>query len=523
MYDLSIIIPSRHEEFLNKTIEDILAHKEGNTQIIVGLDGEWPMEPIKTHPDVIVLHYPESIGQRAISNRCVSLSSVKYIMKVDAHCAFDQGFDVKLMSVMKDDWTLIPTMRNLHVFDWVCPEGHRRYQGPSGKCEKCGKDTTKDVVWIAKNRPQSNAYRFDRTMHFQYWNEFARKQNGDLTETMSIQGSCFMVTRDKWWELDLSSEQFNSWGQQGVEVACKTWLSGGKVMVYRKTWYAHMFRTQGGDFSFPYQNPESKIQENRELSKQLFEHDGWDKAIHPFQWLIDKFNPPEWKPTKGILYYTDNKLNMKLAHTVRKYIAKAGLPITSVTLKPTNFGKNIVLKEKRGVLTMFKQILKGLENMKEDIVFFCEHDVLYPKEHFDFIPPKKDVYYYDKNVWRINSKTGQTIYYDHKSAHALCAWRETLLKEYKERVNVTSKLIFGNNFTKGYEPGTRSLRWGGFSDSSSEYYESKVPLIDIRHMSNLSASKWKPEQFKSQRSCQNWKNGVNWEIPGWGNIKEAIC
>jgi hypothetical protein len=103
-----------------------------------------------------------------------------------------------------------------------------------------------------------------------------------------------MVTRQKYFELDLCSEEFNSWGQQGVEVACKTWLSGGRVLVNRTTWYAHMFRTQGGDFGFPYQNPESKVQDNRKLSRELFAGDNWDKAVHPFGWLIDKFNPPGW-------------------------------------------------------------------------------------------------------------------------------------------------------------------------------------------------------------------------------------
>ena len=177
----------------------------------------------------------------------------------------------------------------------MCENGHRRYQGPSGVCEECGKPTTRDVVWIPKKNPQSYAYRFDTDMHFQYWNDWGRKQKGNLTESMSIQGSCFMCTRDKYIELDLCSESFHSWGQQGVEVACKTWLSGGRVMVNRTTWYAHLFRTQGGDFSFPYQNPQSKVVENRKLSRELFAENKWDKAIHDFDWLLDKFNPPDWE------------------------------------------------------------------------------------------------------------------------------------------------------------------------------------------------------------------------------------
>ena len=294
MYELTVIIPARSEMFLGRTIQDLLEHKEGDTEIIAVLDGTWPHQPIPDHPDLTLIHHPVSIGQRAASNEAARLSNAKYIMKVDAHCAFDQGFDTKMIRMMEDDITMVPVMRNLHAFDWVCPEGHRRYQGPSGPCVECGKPTIMDIVWIAKRNPQSTAYRFDTDMKFQYWAEFGKRQKGDLTETMSIQGSCFMVTKDKYFDLDLCGEDFHSWGQQGVEVACKTWLSGGRVLVNRTTWYAHMFRTQGSDFGFPYANPMSKVQENRELSKRLFANDEWKGATRKFSWLISKFQPPGW-------------------------------------------------------------------------------------------------------------------------------------------------------------------------------------------------------------------------------------
>jgi len=292
---LSVVIPSRNEMFLGNTIADILKHSEIDTEVIAVSDGNWPVEPILDDPRVTLVTHFESVGQRAATNEAVRLSNAKYIMKVDAHCAFDKGFDRKMVDLMEDDITMVPVMRNLHAFDWLCENGHRRYQSPSGKCEECGKPTVRDIVWIAKKNPQSTAYRFDTEMHFQYWNDHGKTLKGDLTESLSIQGSCFMCTRDKYIELDLCSDTFSSWGQQGVEVACKTWLSGGRVMVNRTTWYAHLFRTQGGDFSFPYQNPQSKVVKNRQISKELFAGDNWDKAVHSFDWLLDKFNPPDWR------------------------------------------------------------------------------------------------------------------------------------------------------------------------------------------------------------------------------------
>ena len=66
-YRLSIIIPSRCEEFLKNTVEDIIKNKRGDTEIIVGLDGEWSNPPLVQHPDVNVIYTSKSIGQRGIA------------------------------------------------------------------------------------------------------------------------------------------------------------------------------------------------------------------------------------------------------------------------------------------------------------------------------------------------------------------------------------------------------------------------------------------------------------------------
>jgi hypothetical protein len=104
-----------------------------------------------------------------------------------------------------------------------------------------------------------------------------------------------MTTRDKFFELELCDERHGGWGQQGVEVALKTWLSGGKVMCTKKTWFAHLFRTQGGDFSFPYPHTSAQTEKARKYSRELWLNDKWDKAILPLSWLVERFNPPLWQ------------------------------------------------------------------------------------------------------------------------------------------------------------------------------------------------------------------------------------
>ncbi|MBI2034510.1 MAG: glycosyltransferase family 2 protein [Candidatus Levybacteria bacterium] len=471
-HDLSILIPSRNEMFLGRTIEDILANIEGNTEIIVVLDGYKPEPPLKPDPRITLIYHPESIGQRAATNEAAKLSKAKYLMKCDAHCAFDKGFDIKMISDMQPDWTMVPIMRNLHAFDWVCEAGHRRYQGPSGPCKECGKETKRDVVWIAKTNPQSKSYCFDSTPHFQYFGEYTKRPEGqgDITETMSLQGSCWMLTRDKYWELNVCDENFGSWGSQGIEVAVKTWLSGGRVMVNKKTWYAHMFRTQGGDFGFPYPISGKQQEHAKTFARDLFFNNKWDKQVHPMSWLIEKFWPVKgWTeedlaklkantftfsgksletkpaeseptpdgPTKGIIYYTDNQLDEKIAKPVRDQLLKVSLekniPIVSATLKKIDFGvKNIHFPSlRRGYPALFKQIMSALEHSSAEIIFFCEHDVLYSPSHFDFVPQDKDTFYYNQNVWLLRTSDGHALHYDVNQLSGLCGYRKELLTHFK--------------------------------------------------------------------------------------------
>ena len=296
--DLSILIPARNEEFLARTIEDIVANIEADTEVIAVLDGEWTNPPIAQHPRVNVIYLPVSIGQRAATNLACRLSEAKYVMKVDAHCAFDKGFDRKLIEDMQDDWTVVPTMRNLHAFDWVCECGFTHYQDKGSRCPECQKEMVKKMIWEPRKGTRNYSYCFDSEPHFQYFGAFSKRPEGqgDLTESMSIQGSCFMLTREKYWELNISDEAFGSWGSQGIEVACKTWLSGGKVMINHKTWYAHMFRTkQANGFGFPYPQSGKQIDTAKAMARDIFFNGKWKKAVRPLSWLVERFAPvPGW-------------------------------------------------------------------------------------------------------------------------------------------------------------------------------------------------------------------------------------
>ncbi len=311
MKELSIVIPARNEEFLARTIQDILEHIEADTEIIAVLDGQWASPGIPQHERVNVIYVPEAIGQRAAGNIGAKLAQGKYIWKSDAHCSFDQGFDRKMLEFFKevgDDVTAVPIMKNLHVFDWKCFTcGYKEYQdkfavGAKKVCRKCGGDRVRrQMVWKPRRGTHASSYCFDSTPKFSYFEDWKHrppyetdlKEKG-YTESMSLQGSCFVLTKERYFSLPICDETLGNWGNQGIEVACKTWLSGGRVLVNHKTWYAHCFRTKT-EFGFPWPVSGRDQERTKKKVKDLLWEGKYDKALHPVSWLVDKFWPvPGW-------------------------------------------------------------------------------------------------------------------------------------------------------------------------------------------------------------------------------------
>jgi len=300
--ELSVVICARNEEFLAQTVKNVIENSCDETEVIVVADGYAPDPPVEAHDRVRLIHLDNSIGQRAAVNLGVEASKARFMMKLDAHCAVDEGFDVKLMANCEPDWTVVPRMYNLYAYDWKCYKcGKLQYQGKPFNC--CG-DVRKRMKWQPKRRARSDFMRFDSNMQFDYWSSFSKRPeaSADICEQLCAVGACWFMERERYWELGGLDEAHGGWGQVGVEVACKSWLSGGKQMVNKKTWFAHLFRT--GNFAgtghngttFPYPLSGSDVEKAKKYSRDLWLNDRWPMAKYKLQWLLDRFSPvPGWE------------------------------------------------------------------------------------------------------------------------------------------------------------------------------------------------------------------------------------
>ena len=97
---VSIIIPSRNEKYLGKTIEDLLTKAVGEIEIIAVLDGYWPEPKIPDNDRLILIHRGSPQGMRPAINAATAIARGRYLMKCDAHCLFAPGFD----QALKDDY-----------------------------------------------------------------------------------------------------------------------------------------------------------------------------------------------------------------------------------------------------------------------------------------------------------------------------------------------------------------------------------------------------------------------------------
>jgi cephalosporin hydroxylase len=321
---ISVIIPARNEFLLKKTIESTLESARGDIEIIAVLDGYWPEPPIIDDKRVTLIHHTEPVGQRAAVNEAANIARGKYILKTDGHSMFDEGFDIKLAEDCEYDWTVIPRMYNLHAFDYVCPvrsDEHRYYQDKfdphkENMCPVCGPPHRMEInyVWKPRLNKRTDFMFFNKELRVKYWHAYEKRPEakGDIVDIMNGIGACWFQHKDRFFELGGLDENHGSWGQVGVEVACKAWLSGGRHVVNKKTWFAHMFRTTG-PFGFPYKIHASDQDAARKYSYDLWTNNNWPLAKKKFDWLIEKFSPvPTWN---GQIVKEDN---MKFQETENK-------------------------------------------------------------------------------------------------------------------------------------------------------------------------------------------------------------
>lgn len=288
MSKVSVIIPSRGERFLVPTVRDVLAKATGEIEVIVVLDGgPWPHAhpdnplPLPDDPRLRVLRNPIPLGMRPAINDAARVATGDFLMKLDGHCAVEEGFDEILTADCDVDWVVVPRRDRLDAERWAL--------------QVTGKPPI-DAHFLS--------YPFERPgdascgLHGTVWPQRAAARRDVLIDDeMSSQGSCWLMPRAYFWRqigpLDLA--RYGSFIQEFQEIGLKCWLSGGRVKCNKLTTYLHLHkgRTYGRGYSMAGLHHEA----GRDFCTDFWMHDRWPSPprVHPLRWLVERFWPvPTW-------------------------------------------------------------------------------------------------------------------------------------------------------------------------------------------------------------------------------------
>jgi len=221
---VSIIIPSRNEIYLNETILDIQKNARGKIEVIVIVE-EGKIVPVK---GVKYIYNEKPKGMRTAINQGVAAATGDFIMKTDAHCMFDEGFDVKLSSVHQDNWVQTPRRKRFDAASWKL---------------------------VDEDRPPTDYMFIGTGFHGHKDNDKNRDvelRKVLIDDTEVFQGSCYFMKKEYFRKLGLLDDvHFGSMGSEAVEIALKTRHDGGRVIINKTTWYAHarLRRRYGGSIA----------------------------------------------------------------------------------------------------------------------------------------------------------------------------------------------------------------------------------------------------------------------------------
>lgn len=260
----SVIIPSRNEKYLQKTIVDLLSTHTQDIEVIAVLDGYWPTkEELVEDRRVHYIHFSDARGMRNAINAGVSLSQGEYILKTDAHCKFSQAFDEILKKDCDDTTVVVPRRYPLDPVNWVV------INNPKYPIDYMYLDNNfTGQVWHEKNKD----------------NNLSTKRIDDL---MSAQGSCWFMKKSYYEFLELMDEEnYGTFAKEFQEIGLKAWLSGGRVVVNKDVTYAHWHKEETRGYSLS-----KEESQKAESYVQRWKDTVWHKQTKPLSWLFEKFAP----------------------------------------------------------------------------------------------------------------------------------------------------------------------------------------------------------------------------------------
>ena len=266
----SFIIPARAEKdgHVEKTLRSIYDNATGDFEVIVGFDGGHDFV-FESHQNLKIINFPSVVGIKTNINTLAACASGKYLFKLDAHCSIGPSADEILQADMKDDWIVMPRFYVLNK-DWEWQDD-RHY----------------DYFYLSCPFTDPRGFRFKAGGHWpQKTAELENDHRYDIDNTPQIHGSGWFMTKDRFFELGgFPLQDPMGHAQEPLWLGLRNWFAGGRVVVNKKTWYAHLHQeTRDKGFSLGHRNEERTY---NIVANHFMKHP-------KMEWFLNKFPMPTW-------------------------------------------------------------------------------------------------------------------------------------------------------------------------------------------------------------------------------------
>ena len=227
----------------------------------------------------------------------------------------------------------------------------------------------------------------------------------------------------------------------------------------------------------------------------------------------------------SVIYYTDNKLPLQFWQTCIKQLMWSIAASTDdepappevlimcnepIPWLPEHWQQHVVRGD-RGLHDCYTKILAGLDLARHEIVYLCEHDVLYPEGYFEFTPNAK-AFWFNHCTVRMNERG----FFPHGSdiTSACCGLIEPLRASFAKRMEWIShdwRIVWdepGAVWPERGSPGDRGYSPAYCDVLPSAFYMSEFAVVDVRHGTNLTG-------YREARA-----GGYVAELPYWGKASD---
>ena len=222
-------------------------------------------------------------------------------------------------------------------------------------------------------------------------------------------------------------------------------------------------------------------------------------------------------PDMTIIMMTPNRLPKGWAEFHKQVLLKAikDTPLITISVKPLDFGINLLQNEADyGYPNLYKQMLRGAKLATTKYIGMADDDTLYPRQHFEYRPPK-DGFYYNFNRWCLPTwgTTKRDIRYFHKprpANYGLVATRELVIKAMEARIAANPSLE-GDYYTKELGDSIKMRRYDKLE--AVPFYTSE-PILGLVH--DLTA-----DEAAQKHKKYIWPVRA-YDIPVWGKAEDIL-